>query len=310
MKPENSSLLLLGVGGAGATTVRGVRRAYGASIRALTVDADASSGTSAETPFVLIGGDRLAGRGAGGLPAEARAAFLDKPDVLDAHLEGVRTAVIVTALGGGTGSGATSEIVRHLSGRGIVTIVFATLPFSFEGAERDVMFADGGAVSKNDGGQVMLVGPDGKPLMDGKAIPVDVFVDCTNTVFYYVDRDGDKSCEYSVERRLILVSRGKLEISPPPFVVSRHGIGVLRCIPDVYSCLGTRILTGPELMNFADDVQNDMKGLDAVVETRRDDSSVEYSMVGRWRGRREIVIKINSNLHDYICGVGRLNEEE
>ena len=94
MKPENSSLLLLGVGGAGATTVRGVRRAYGASIRALTVDADAASGTSAETPFVLIGGDRLAGRGAGGLPAEARAAFLDKPDVLDAQLEGVRTAVV------------------------------------------------------------------------------------------------------------------------------------------------------------------------------------------------------------------------
>ena len=136
MKPETSSLLLLGVGGTGATTVRGVRRAYGASIRALTVDADASSGTSAETPFVLIGGDRLAGRGAGGLPAEARAAFLDKPEVLDAQLEGVRTAVVVTALGGGTGSGATSEIVRHLSGRGIVTIVFATLPFSFEGVER------------------------------------------------------------------------------------------------------------------------------------------------------------------------------
>ena len=63
-------------------------------------------------------------------------------------------------------------------------------------------------------------------------------------------------------------------------------------------------------MNFADDVQHDMKGLDAVVETRRDDSSVEYSMVGRWRGRREIVIKINSNLHDYICEVGRRNEEE
>ena len=147
-------------------------------------------------------------------------------------------------------------------------------------------------------------------VMDGKAIPVDVFVDCTNTVFYYVDRDGDKSCKYSVERRLILVLRGKLEITPPPFVVSRHGIGVLHCIPDVYSCLGTRILTGPESMNFADDVQDDMKGLDAVVETRRDDSSVEYSIVGRWRGRREIVIKINSNLHDYICGVGRRNEEE
>ena len=147
-------------------------------------------------------------------------------------------------------------------------------------------------------------------VVDGKTIPVDVFVDCTNTVFYYVDRDGDKSCEYNVDRRLILVLRGKREDNPPPFVVSRHGIGVLRCFPDVYSCFGTRILLGPELMNVADDVQDDMKGLDAVVETRRDDSSVEYSMVGRWRGRREIVIKINSNLHDYICGVGRRNEEE
>ena len=44
--------------------------------------------------------------------------------------------MVVTALGGGTGSGATSEIVRHLAGRGIATVVFATLPFSFEGAER------------------------------------------------------------------------------------------------------------------------------------------------------------------------------
>ena len=147
-------------------------------------------------------------------------------------------------------------------------------------------------------------------VMDGKAIPVDAFVDCTNTFFYYVDRDGEMSDKFKVDRRLILVLRGKREDNPPPFVVSRYGIGVLLCIPDVYSCFGTRILTGPELMNFADDVQDDMKGLDAVVETRRDDSNVEYTIVGHWRGRREIVIKINANLHDYICGVGRRNEEE
>ena len=136
MKSETSSLLLLGVGGTGATTVRGVRRAYGADLRALIVDSDASSGNSAELPFVLLGGDRLAGRGAGGHSAEARAAFLDKPEVLDPHLDGVRTAVVVTALGGGTGGGATSEIVKHLATRGIVSVVFATLPFAFEGEER------------------------------------------------------------------------------------------------------------------------------------------------------------------------------
>ena len=136
MKPETSSLLLLGVGGTGATAVRGVRRAYGPGLRALVIDSDASSGNASEVPFVLLGGDRLAGRGAGGLPAEARAAFLDNPDVLVPHLDGVRTAVVVAALGGGTGGGATGEIVKHLSARGIVSIVFAALPFTFEGEGR------------------------------------------------------------------------------------------------------------------------------------------------------------------------------
>jgi cell division protein FtsZ len=105
-------------------------------LRALTIDTDAATGTSSDVPFVLFGGDRLAGRGAGGLAAEARAAFLDKPDVLDQYLDGVRTAVIVTALGGGTGSGATTEIIKHLSDHGITSIVFATKPFTFEGEER------------------------------------------------------------------------------------------------------------------------------------------------------------------------------
>lgn len=136
MKTESSSLMLLGVGGTGSATVRGVRRAYGATLRAIAIDTDASSGISAEIPFVLLGGDRLAGRGTGGLPAEARAAFLDNPDVLDAHLAGVRTAIVVAALGGGTGGGATGEIVKHLSARGIISIVFATHPFAFEGEEK------------------------------------------------------------------------------------------------------------------------------------------------------------------------------
>lgn len=136
MKTESSSLLLLGIGGSGCAIVRGVRRAYGASLKALTVDTDASSGSSTEVPFVLLGGNRLAGRGTGGLPAEARAAFLDNPEVLLPHLDGVRTAVIATALGGGTGGGATNEIVKYLSTKGILSIVFATYPFSFEGEER------------------------------------------------------------------------------------------------------------------------------------------------------------------------------
>ena len=131
-----SPLLLLGVGGAGAAMVRGIIRAYGPDIRALAIDTDAQAGGNGDIPFMLLGGNRLAGRGTGGQPASARAACQDTPAILDTSLDGVRTVVIVTALGGGTGGGATGEILKHLHTLGIATLVFATMPFSFEGADR------------------------------------------------------------------------------------------------------------------------------------------------------------------------------
>ena len=133
-----SPLILIGVGGAGAAMTRGVLRAFGfgGGIRALILDSDAQSGGNGDIPFSLLGGNRLAGRGTGGQPASARAAFQDDPSLLDPALTGVRTAVVVTALGGGTGGGATGELLKHLHTLGIATLLFATTPFAFEGAER------------------------------------------------------------------------------------------------------------------------------------------------------------------------------
>lgn len=141
-------------------------------------------------------------------------------------------------------------------------------------------------------------------VVNGKASPVDVFMDCTSTFFYDLERDYEICRRDKVDRRLlIMLQDDKYNDARLAFEVSRFGIGKVACNPDVYSCFGTKILIGPELMNVAYDVRDDMKGLDAVVESRRDNSYVEYFIVGRWHGRLEIVIKINANLHDYICGV-------
>ena len=134
--PSASSLILIGVGGAGTIMARNVRRAYGGSLRALAIDTDASSGTSGDIDFALLGGNRLAGRGAGGQAGAVRAAFQDDPTFIDAKLSDVRTAVVVTCLGGGTADGATAELLKRLHALGIASLVFATLPFSFEGEER------------------------------------------------------------------------------------------------------------------------------------------------------------------------------
>ena len=130
-----SPMLLLGVGGAGSAMARGVGRAFGEGLRYVLADTDASTGGEDE-PFILLGGDRLSGRGSGGDVVTARLAAEDSIDVLDESLEGVRLAVIVTGLGGGTGGGATLEAAKHLRRRGIPSVVFATTPFTFEGEGR------------------------------------------------------------------------------------------------------------------------------------------------------------------------------
>ena len=131
----DSPIILIGIGTAGASIARNVNQAFGASMRHLLLDTDASTGQPDE-PFLLLGGNRLSGHGTGGDIVAGRLAAEDSIKQIDEHLEGARLAVIVTSLGGGTGGGATLETVKHLAGLGIPTIVFATTPFTFEGEDR------------------------------------------------------------------------------------------------------------------------------------------------------------------------------
>ena len=132
---SDSPMLLIGIGTAGSNIARGVSRAFGDGLRYVLADTDAASGQGGG-PFALLGGDRLSGRGAGGDVVAGRLAVEDSVRSLDEHLHGVRLAVIVTALGGGTGGGGTLETSKYLVNHGIPTVVFATTPFAFEGEDR------------------------------------------------------------------------------------------------------------------------------------------------------------------------------
>ena len=131
----DSPIILIGIGTAGSTIARNVSRAFGADMRHLLLDTDAATGQPGE-PFVLLGGDRLSGHGTGGDVVAGRLAAEGSVKLIDEHLDGIRIAVIATALGGGTGGGATLETARHLADLGIPTVVFATTPFAFEGEDR------------------------------------------------------------------------------------------------------------------------------------------------------------------------------
>jgi len=136
---QQSSLLLLGIGGGGCKLASAVRAAYGSGMRALGVDTDALSNKSASEggmTCLLFGGSRLSGHGTGGDAIQGRLAAQDDMQNLLPHLQGVRTAVVTACLGAGTGGGMTPEIVKTLHDQGIATICFVSRPFSFEGDAR------------------------------------------------------------------------------------------------------------------------------------------------------------------------------
>ena len=136
---QHTGLLLLGVGGGGCRLATSVRAAYGEGLRVLCVDTDAQplrTAAGAGIPTVLLGGSRLSGHGTGGDAILGRLAAQDDLETLCAQMQDVRTVVILASLGGGTGGGATPEIIKALHDMGLATVCFATRPFTFEGDAR------------------------------------------------------------------------------------------------------------------------------------------------------------------------------
>lgn len=137
-RDNNSQLMLIGIGGAGCAITRAVDANFGGGIRLLLADTDEASNANDSNggKFLLLGGGRLYGHGSGGDHISAQMAAEDSLKDFESTVEGVRIAVIVTCLGGGTGTGSTIKIIQHLDSLGISTIVFATMPFSFESDDR------------------------------------------------------------------------------------------------------------------------------------------------------------------------------
>ncbi|MDD4103053.1 MAG: hypothetical protein PHU80_10550 [Kiritimatiellae bacterium] len=140
MKNEDqAAMLLLGVGGGGCRLAASVRAVYGAGLHAVGVDTDALANRNAAAggmTCLLLGGSRLSGHGTGGDAIQGRLAAQDDMQNLQAQMNGVRTAVVMACLGGGTGGGSTPEIVKALGEMGIATVCFVTMPFGFEGQAR------------------------------------------------------------------------------------------------------------------------------------------------------------------------------
>lgn len=134
--PE-SAVKIVGLGGAGANMLDRATLDGMTGPEMLCVNTDMRTlSSSVAGEKIQIGKNLTKGLGAGGDPDLGhRAAMESEQEIRDA-LRGRQLVFLCVGLGGGTGSGAAPLITRIAREAGAFVVVFATMPFEFEGKRR------------------------------------------------------------------------------------------------------------------------------------------------------------------------------
>ncbi|MEM8955722.1 MAG: cell division protein FtsZ [Verrucomicrobiota bacterium] len=131
------SVRVLGVGGAGANALDRIalEGMEEADLVIMNTDERALS-TSVCSKKIQLGADLTKGLGAGGDPDLGHEAALEAAEEIREQVKGQSVVFLCVGLGGGTGSGAAPVAARIARQEGAFVVVFATMPFSFEGRRR------------------------------------------------------------------------------------------------------------------------------------------------------------------------------
>lgn len=129
--------LVMGLGNGGCKTVIAMERQWKEGPRVVAVNTDGRSLAEAGDLAGLHIGERvIKGLGTGGEPRMGRRAAESDIEAIRGLFRDVDVVFLVVCLGGGTGTGAAPLVVEEARKAGALTLVFASLPFEFEGQRR------------------------------------------------------------------------------------------------------------------------------------------------------------------------------
>lgn len=128
---------VIGVGGAGANVLDRMALEGSDEAELLTLNTDVRAlSTSVSSEKIQLGATLLKGMGTGGDPSLGKQAAIEAVDEIRQAVRNNKMVFVCVGLGGGTGSGAAPEVCRIAREEGVFLVVFATMPFSFEGERR------------------------------------------------------------------------------------------------------------------------------------------------------------------------------
>jgi len=128
---------VIGIGGGGSNAVDNMVGKELDKIEFYVMNTDIQALGRARCPSKLqIGKDITGGRGAGADPIIGEKSALAAKDTIAEMVSGADMIFLAAGFGGGTGTGATPVVAEIAREMGILTIVFITRPFRFEGPQR------------------------------------------------------------------------------------------------------------------------------------------------------------------------------
>lgn len=137
---EALTIKVIGIGGAGTNAVESLKlddRDWSDNVRLAALNTDAQALAQSKIPEKLVIGRSVTrGLGAGGEVEIGKEAAEADRDAIAGLIGDVDLIILVTGLGGGTGSAAVSVVAQVAAKTRALVLAFATLPFSFEGSRR------------------------------------------------------------------------------------------------------------------------------------------------------------------------------
>ena len=134
---EEIPIKVVGVGGAGSNVLDRIVLDGLDKADLIAINTDVQSlASSVAAHKVQLGRTVTRGLGAGGDPELGYNAAYESADEIRQALADARMIFVCTGLGGGTGSGAAPAVAQVAREAGSLVVVFATLPFAFEGKRR------------------------------------------------------------------------------------------------------------------------------------------------------------------------------
>ncbi|MDA1168284.1 MAG: hypothetical protein O2866_05315 [archaeon] len=126
---ESTNLLIAGIGGLGCSWAKQAFHRCGKGATLALVDADPSSFEQDDKTHILRLGHTLDKVGCAALPPLAEQRMRSLNEMTRRIFEDVELVVLLTALGGGVGTGASVEFARQARQSGAIVLAIAALPF-------------------------------------------------------------------------------------------------------------------------------------------------------------------------------------